>query len=72
MEEVIRKELCNFCMNNKCSDCMEIEQKEKNNVKSYKCINYKDSKRREPFYEFDYIIKSNNNKMKNRKKENLK
>ena len=55
MEDVIRENLCNFCENYKRNDCMKI----KGNEQKYTCENYIFNKRNEPYKEFDYEIRSN-------------
>lgn len=39
-EEIIKKSFCNYCQN-KRNNCMKIQVIEKDNIKTYKCINYK-------------------------------
>ena len=38
-EDVIRNNLCNYCMNKK-KDCMKIEKHTRNDILTYRCVNY--------------------------------
>lgn len=39
MEDIIVKELCNFCIN-KCDNCMKCNIIKKNKLTTYNCDNY--------------------------------
>lgn len=41
MEDIIKEKLCNFCVNNKCKNCMNCKNKIYKNIRIYKCLNYK-------------------------------
>ena len=71
MEEMIIKKLCTSCI---CKDthCDCIEILEGKNYKMYKCLNYKqDISKISPYEKFDYIIRSNNDKIKSKRKDRL-
>lgn len=66
MEEIIRKKLCSFCLNNK-KNCKLIEKSKQGTCIVYRCLNYRvDVRKIQPYEKFKYIIKSNNDKMKNK------
>lgn len=71
MEEMIIKKLCTSCIcKDKNCDCIEIL--EGKNYKMYKCLNYKqDISKIRPYEKFDYIIRSNNDKIKSKHKDRL-
>ena len=56
MEDVIRKELCNFC-ENKSENCMRFELRKKGEIIQYKCLNYKYNYKGMPYEELEYIPK---------------
>lgn len=71
MEEMIIKKLCISCI---CKDtnCGCIEILEGKNYKTYKCLNYKqDISKIRPYEKFNYIIRSNNDKIKGKRKDRL-
>lgn len=71
MEEMIIKKLCTSCI---CKDtnCDCIEILEGKNYKKYKCLNYKqDISKIRPYEKFNYIIRSNNDKIKGKRKDRL-
>lgn len=66
MEEIIKK-LCTSCIC-KGSNCIELQLIETKLCKTYKCLNYKqDISKIRPYKNFDYIIRSNNDKIKRMK-----
>lgn len=63
MEEIITK-LCTSCMY-EGNKCICLEQTEYKNYITYKCLNYKqDISKIRPYEKFDYVIRSNNEKIK--------
>ena len=64
MEEVIKKYFCNFCLNNKCQNCMDIVSVSEKDVLTYKCVNSQIKVQNTP-ETFDYIIQSDNYLIKN-------
>ena len=58
MEDVIKKALCNFCMNNKRQGWMEYTETKVNNVRIYKCASYIYNNSSTPYTELDYKIRS--------------
>lgn len=70
MEEMIIKKLCTSCI---CEgkNCISIETIQRKYYKEYRCLNYKqDISKIRPYEKFDYVIRSNNEKIKamNRKR----
>lgn len=66
MEDIIDK-LCTSCVNKK-SKCKEISYNIKGTCIIYRCINYtQDINKIQPYEKFPYIIRSNNEKIKNKK-----
>jgi len=61
MEQEIRNSFCNYC-NNKRENCMEIEINQKNNILTYRCINYARKGNFPKYEEFEYNIKSDKRK----------
>ena len=57
MENQIKNSFCNYC-NNKRENCMEIEIKQKNDILTYRCINYVKKDPLPTYKKFDYTIKS--------------
>lgn len=57
MEQEIRNSFCNYCKN-KREDCMQIEISNKNNVLTYRCINYAKKDILPKYEKFDYKIRS--------------
>ena len=57
MEEIIKKCFCNNCINEN-KNCMQIKVEKRQNLLSYKCVNY--AKKQNFIYEQNirYIIKS--------------
>lgn len=47
MEQIIKKYLCNFCINNKKEKCIKIKETSKNNIIVYSCENYNKRNERE-------------------------
>jgi hypothetical protein len=66
MEDIIKIKLCNFC---KCQkkDCKNIKESKQGTCEIYKCLNFEtDSSKIKPYQKFNYLIRSNNDKMKNK------
>ena len=60
----IRAKLCASCVY-EGNKCICIEQIEYKKYKTYKCLNYKqDISKIRPYEKFDYVIRSNNEKIK--------
>jgi hypothetical protein len=67
MEDIIEAELCNSCIC-KRNNCKNIESYKEGTCMVYKCLNYcLDINTIHPYEEFPYSIRSNNEKMKNKK-----
>lgn len=63
MDKIIAK-LCASCVY-EGNKCICIEQIEYKKYKTYKCLNYKqDISKIRPYEKFDYVIRSNNEKIK--------
>lgn len=66
MEDVIDK-LCASCVNEK-SNCKNIQYEKKSSCIIYRCVNYAFNMNKiQPYQKFPYNIRSNNEKMKNKK-----
>lgn len=64
MEKELIEKLCNSCIR-KRNYCESIEIIEKNNCSTYRCLNYiYDINKIQPYEKFDYMIRSNNEKIK--------
>ena len=61
MEQEIRNSFCNYC-NNKRENCMQIEISSKNDILTYRCINYAKKDTFPKYQKFDYNIKSDRKK----------
>lgn len=61
MEDIIRKYLCNLCLN-KNEQCMKYTEEKVNGVKKYKCEDYIFNGERRPYDIFTYRIRSNGKK----------
>ena len=58
MEDVIRKELCNFC-ENKSENCMKIKMQKRGEIIQYKCLNYKYNYKGMPYEEIEFVDREN-------------
>lgn len=66
MEDIIEK-LCASCVNEK-GKCKKIYYEKRGTCTIYKCINYLvDINKIQPYEKFPYNVRSNNEKMKNKK-----
>jgi hypothetical protein len=67
MEDIEMDELCNSCIC-KRNNCKNVEIKKQGTCLVYKCLNYKINTNEIHQYEkFKYFIRSNNDKIKNKK-----
>lgn len=66
MEEVISKKLCTSCVCDR-NNCKLIEKYKRGSCIIYRCLNYKlDVNKIHPYKKFEYSIRSNNDKIKNK------
>lgn len=67
MEEIIKQKLCTSCKGDR-KQCKLIEKQKRGTCIIYRCLNYiLDINKVRPYKEFEYCIRSNNDKIKNKR-----
>lgn len=53
IQSLFSKEICSFCINATCGDCLELQKRKSKGLSTYKCINFRKGKKIvKPFSEY--------------------